>query len=247
MKAILTFHSIDDSGSVLSYPPALFSYLLQKLDRDNIPVVDMATLLEPSTHRGVVLTFDDGMNTVFENALPILKDFGATAHLFVTTNAVNSEQKWPRQPSDVPEFEMLSWQQIEDLHKSGVMIDAHTVSHPDVRKLSEWQLADECEKSNEEIERRLGRRPEFFAYPFGYHNREAREFCRSKYCAAVTTELRSISRTEDMAALPRLDTYYLRSHSMVNHLDELQTKLYLRARWLLRTLRGSHCVANYDN
>lgn len=247
MKAILTFHSIDDSGSVLSYPPSLFSYLLQTLDRCNIPVVDMATILAPATSRGVVLTFDDGMYSVFSDALPVLKDHGACAHIFVTTNAVNSTREWPRQPSDVPGFKMLGWKELEDLHASGVMIEAHTESHPDMRKLSHSQLAEECQRADSEIESRLDRRPKYFAYPFGYHNIKAREFCRTQYDASVTTELRSLSNEEDLAALPRLDSYYLQTPRMIDHLEDFHTSVYLRMRWLLRTMRGSHCIASYDD
>lgn len=247
MKAILTFHSIDDSGSVLSYPQTLFAYLLQTLDRNDIPVLDMATFLAPSTRRGVVLTFDDGMHSVLSNALPVLRDNGACAHLFVTTGAINSDQQWPRQPSDVPGFSMLDWGQLEELHASDVMIEAHTLSHPDMRKLSESEMAEECAKADDEIESRLGRRPEYFAYPFGYHNHSAREFCRNQYQASVTTELRSISGSEDLAALPRLDSYYLQSPWIINNLDSFLTDAYFRARWMLRTVRGSHCIASYDD
>ena len=247
MKAILTFHSIDDSGSVLSYPPTLFEYLLQTLGRSKIPIMDMASFLSPSVHRGVVLTFDDGMHSVLSNALPVLREYDACAHIFVTTTAVNSDQKWPLQSPGVPGFRMLDWGQLEKLHASGVKIEAHTKSHPDMRMLSKSQLMQECESADIEILNRIGRRPEFFAYPFGYHNQKARDFCRSQYRASVTTELRSISKTEDMAALPRLDTYYLRSHSLIDRLEDFHMKIYLRMRWAMRTVRGSHCIANYDD
>lgn len=67
-----------------------------------------------STRRGVVLTFDDGMYSVISDALPILTDYGACAHILVTTNVINSERKWPQQPPDVPGFEMSGWRQLED-------------------------------------------------------------------------------------------------------------------------------------
>jgi peptidoglycan/xylan/chitin deacetylase (PgdA/CDA1 family) len=247
MKAILTFHSIDDSGSVLSYPPGQFAYLLETLRRKKIPIVDLTTIMDPATEHGVALTFDDGMYSLFSDAMPVLKDFEAPAHVFITTNAINSDQKWPRQPSDVPGFKMLGWPEIESLHANNVFIDAHTGSHPDMRNLSASQLVDECEMADSEIERRIGRRPEFFAYPFGYHNKRARDYCRTRYRASVTTELRSLSAGDDVAALPRLDTYYLRTTQFIDKLDSLPVGAYLRFRWLLRTLRGSHCTASHNS
>ncbi len=247
MKAILTFHSIDDSGSVLSYPSTLFARLLHSLDRLGVPVVDLSELLAPNTHRGVSITFDDGMHSVLSNALPILKDFDVPAHLFLTTDAINNEEQWPEQPSAVPGFDMLDWSQIEQLHRSGVTIDAHTQTHPDMRKLSGTELVDECELANDEIEKKVGRRPEFFAYPFGYHHQKSRDVCRKLYRGSVTTELRKLSSEEDLAALPRLDSYYLQSSRMIDHIDSAPASIYLRIRWLLRTLRGTHCTASYDD
>ena len=247
MKAILTFHSIDDSGSVLSYSPELFDRLLRSLDAADIPVVDLGTLLEPGSQKGVALTFDDGMHSVLENALPIMVEHAAKAHLFVTTSAVGTGDPWPKQPTDVPSFDMLSWDDIEHLHDSGVFIDAHTATHPDMRTLDSSEMSDECEFANEEIGRRLGRRPEYFAYPFGYHNRNCRTTCGEIYKACVTTELRSLGDDEDPAALPRLDSYYLQSPRMLDHLNHPLTSGYLRLRWALRTLRGTHCTASSDS
>src|SRR6516164_7287159 len=59
MRAILTFHSIDDSGSVLSYPPRTFERLLLALQHSGIPLLDLDTLLRAETKTGVALTFDD--------------------------------------------------------------------------------------------------------------------------------------------------------------------------------------------
>ncbi len=62
MHAILTFHSIDDKGSVISYSPGHFRLLLEVLARQQIPVLDLDTLLAPGTRKGVAITFDDGIS-----------------------------------------------------------------------------------------------------------------------------------------------------------------------------------------
>src|SRR5262245_11584446 len=63
VRAVLTFHSIDDSGSILSYPPKTFGKLLDALKRCDIPILDLSALMQPYTPRGVALTFDDGMRS----------------------------------------------------------------------------------------------------------------------------------------------------------------------------------------
>ncbi len=106
------------------------------------------------------------------------------------------------------------------------------------------QIAEECGKADEIIQSRLGRKPRYFAYPFGYHNRVSRDFLRDYYPASVTTELRKLGAGEDTAALPRLDSYYFRSRVGIRFLDSPAMHLYLTLRNKMRTLRGSQCVAD---
>jgi peptidoglycan/xylan/chitin deacetylase (PgdA/CDA1 family) len=246
MRAILTFHSIDDSGSVVSCSPKIFARLMAVLAEKEIPVCDLETLLKPETRGGVAITFDDGMRSVYRFALPVISDFGATAHVFIATGAVGENSTWPRQPADIPSFEMLGWDEIEKLHNAGIAIESHTHTHPDMRTLTREQMEDECGAADSMIEKYLGRRPAYFAYPFGYHGKQARLFAGSHYQGAVTTELRMLGAHEDVAAIPRIDSYYLQSEATINYIDSLPVKGYLVARNILRNWRGSQCAAGCD-
>jgi peptidoglycan/xylan/chitin deacetylase (PgdA/CDA1 family) len=237
-RAIITFHSIDESRSVLSYPARSFASLLAALERSRIPVVDLDTLLQPETSCGVALTFDDGIRSVFTAALPILRDSTAPSHLFLTTGAVGGTNRWAGQPAGAPTFDMLRWPEIEALRELGMHIEAHTASHPDLCRLDAAAVAEEYDSANEIIERRLGRRPRFFAYPYGYSNLRVRELARCRYRACLTTELRPLRCEEDMAALPRLDSYYLRSGWIYENLRAPQSRLSVGLRGILRRWRG---------
>jgi peptidoglycan/xylan/chitin deacetylase (PgdA/CDA1 family) len=239
MRAILTFHSIDDSGSVLSFPPRTFANFLEALHRAGLPVCDLDTLLAPATRRGVALSFDDGMRSVFTHALPVLRDHAVPAHLFLTTGAVGGSNRWPTQPARAPAFDMLNWDEIEKLQLAGVRMESHTHSHPDLRDLDDRGIAAECGEADRIIEERLGRRPQYFAYPYGRLTTRASDYARGCYRASVTTELREITGNEDFAALPRLDTYYLRASWVFRRLDAVLPRAYLALRGALRKLRGS--------
>jgi len=239
MKAILTFHSIDTSGSVLSYPPKAFASLLDELGNSGLPVLGLDELLLQETEKGITITFDDGMRSVFTAALPVLRDYAVAAHLFLTTYAIESNNQWPGQPRKAPEFDMLTWDEIERLHDAGVYIDSHTHSHPDMRRLSDGEMLDECEMADDLIGKRLGRRPQYFAYPYGYKNEAVCNYIRNRYQGAVTTEFRTLSSCEDGAQLPRLDSYYLQNHWLQRNLDSSLSRMYLAVRGTLRTLRGT--------
>ena len=168
MRAILTFHSIDSSGSVLSYPRKTFVAFLSALDSAGIPVMTIGELLKPDTRCGVALTFDDGMRSVVTDALSVLREFAAPAHLFLSTNSVGRTNRWQGQPADAPIFDMLDWKDIEVLRSHGVYIEGHSVNHPDLRTLSDDEIEAECCVANEHIRRRLGSPPRYFAFPYGH-------------------------------------------------------------------------------
>ncbi len=238
MRAILTFHSIDDSGSVLSYPPSTFDKLLLALQNSAIPLLDLDTLLRPETKTGVALTFDDGMRSVFTEALPILRNHSAPAHLFLTTGVVGMTNRWPSQPPSAPLFEMLHWREIEALQSAGIHIEAHTVSHPDLRQLSDDALCAECDRADGIIASILGVRPRYFAYPYGLNDSRVRSFARQRYIGSLTTQVRMLQPIEDRAALPRLETYYFRKEFLFRSLQSPATHAYIAVRRAFRRLRG---------
>ena len=179
MKAVLTFHSIDDSGSVLSYPIEKFRRLISALVESSTPVVSIDDLSTVSD--GVVLSFDDGMSTVCKYALPILKNAGLPAHLFLTTGAVGRDNRWPTQPANAETFSMMSWEEIDNCINGGMMVDAHTNTHPFLTRCSDQQIKDECEEANSIIFRYTGRQPTAFAYPYGDQDSRVVEVIRSIY------------------------------------------------------------------
>jgi peptidoglycan/xylan/chitin deacetylase (PgdA/CDA1 family) len=238
VRAILTFHSVDESGSVLSYPPKTFNKLLDALERRGIPILGLDSLLRPETSCGVALTFDDGLRTVFTEALPILRSHSAPAHLFLTTGVVGLTNRWPSQPRSIPVFEMLRWSEIEVLQEMGMRIEAHTASHPDFCRLSDAAIRAECESADETIASRLGVGPRYFAYPYGRSDARVRDFTRNRYAGSFTTELRVLRHQEDTAALPRLDAYYLRHKLIFDDLRALHTCAFLAFRRALREFRS---------
>ena len=61
------------------------------------PVVTFDELLRRDD--GITITFDDGMRSVYEHALPVLREHGFPAHIFLTTSRVGKDIGWPGQPA----------------------------------------------------------------------------------------------------------------------------------------------------
>ena len=61
----------------------------------------------------------------------------------------------------------MRWQDVSRLVEGGHDVGAHTLSHCEVSELSTAALNAELDASTTLIECKTGRRPEFFAVPFG--------------------------------------------------------------------------------
>lgn len=105
-----------------------------------------------------------------------------------------------------------------------VHFGAHTVSHVNLRRVSQQRLHDEIEQSASAIERYVDERPRSFAYPYGWTaavgEREARAVAAAGFAIAVTTQpgVLSPSCLERPTQMPRV--------SLNGH---FQKKRYVRA------------------
>ena len=116
----------------------------------------------------VVITFDDGYESVYKFAFPILQKYGFVASVFIITGYVGKFNDW-----DVTwgkRFRHLSWEQIEELAKHGFSFGSHTVSHPDLTKLDKKSLQFELSYSKKTLEDKIGKRVDFLSYPFGRYD-----------------------------------------------------------------------------
>ncbi len=236
MRAVITFHSLDYDASVLSFPPSRFAHFIESLARNRIPVVSYAELR--GRERGVTLTFDDGMRSLHEAALPVLREHRIPAHLFLTTGAVGRDNGWRSQPAQAPRYAMLDWKQVAACAAGGVLVESHTRSHADLRRLGNDAIAAECAAADAEIEQRVGRRPRLFAYPYGHFDDRVVAAVAGLYEACFTTRMAYFDGGADPARAPRLDAYYLQSRWVQERLLSWPVRSYLDGRSLIRALRG---------
>jgi peptidoglycan/xylan/chitin deacetylase (PgdA/CDA1 family) len=239
VRAILTFHSVDPSGSVLSIAPAELRSLVLSIRRSGHRIVDLAQMLaSPATPRRIALTFDDGVASLHEHALPLLADLDAPATLFLTTGWLGRDNRWPGMPADAPHMTMLDWEQVRALRSAGWSIQAHTVNHPDLRALGDGEIDRELEDCDSEIEGRLGVRPDVFAYPYGLGVAGVAARARRRYRHAVTAAMGTLPEVlADPMRVPRLETYYFREPRVHRRFGGALFRGYLAARATLRRLR----------
>jgi peptidoglycan/xylan/chitin deacetylase (PgdA/CDA1 family) len=239
MRAILTYHSIDESGSPISMSEKVFRAQIGWLARARVPVVSLDALMRmPSDADAIALTFDDAFVSFGDVAAPLLADHGLPATLFVVTDAAGATNRWNGQRHrGIPELPLLNWESLGRLADSGVELGAHTRTHADLSRVTSPQLHDEVVGSAERIERETGRAPTTFAYPYGALSDPAVDLVATRFDWGCTTEMRSVGARETRARLPRLDMYYLRSAGQLEAWGTIRFRCHLTIRAGARLVR----------
>jgi peptidoglycan/xylan/chitin deacetylase (PgdA/CDA1 family) len=210
MRAILTYHSIDSSGSPVSLSKETFAEHATFLASGRVKVLTLAELLSaPDTEDAVALTFDDGFRNFATQAMPVLTDHSLPATVFVVSDTVGGTNAWGgRDEPGIPTLPLMDWDELQSVSDAGFEIGSHTRRHPRLTSLSPAQVEDEMTGCRERIHAELGKRPTRFSYPYGDVNDAVAGVARKTFAQSVTTEFRPLSRDDDPARLPRLDAYY---------------------------------------
>jgi peptidoglycan/xylan/chitin deacetylase (PgdA/CDA1 family) len=170
---ILMYHSIRD-GTGTKHPyfetntfPELFSRHLHYLRDRGYTTVDLSDAVETietgsDVKRPVVITFDDGYRDFYTHAFPVLTEHGLRATVFVVSDNTADE----RVCTDGKEY--MTWKEVREIHSHGIQIGSHTVTHPELYRLSLLKVEDEIRQSKGTIEDKLGAPVSSFSYPFAF-------------------------------------------------------------------------------
>jgi peptidoglycan/xylan/chitin deacetylase (PgdA/CDA1 family) len=153
--------------------------------------------------KAVVLTFDDGWKSAL-NAVPILERYRMKASFWIITGAGIG-------------IDYLEWSDIEQLARNPLFqVESHTVTHPWDPKdnLVTWLAGSvpgkdsaavraELVESKAALERRLGRRVDYLAWPVGWYTDEMVRMAKEAGYRALLT-------AEDGGNAPGDDVFYIK-------------------------------------
>lgn len=209
---ILSYHSVSERSSAAfrryTISPTLLrehAAFLAASGYRTLTISDLvAHLREGVPERCVALTFDDAFADFAEEALPILRDFGMTATLYVPTRFVAGAGSWLVREGEA-QRRIMGWSQILEAAEEGIECGAHSDTHRELDLLPARSLEDEVRLPKRILEERLGREVRTFAYPFGYHSRRARQTVSAAgYSSACAVGNVSATSRSNPFALPRL-------------------------------------------
>lgn len=190
---ILAFHDIGKTKaiSVTCVNRDLFERFLIFLGESGIKGTSISTCKNTND---LPLTFDDGLESFYLVAFPLLRKYHFSATVFVVTGFVGRQSEWDyyRRPH-------MNWKQIIELQREGIEFGSHTHSHRDLRKLSSDSLLAELSDSRKVLEDQLATTVRLVSYPFGRFNDRVTEAARQAgYQAGF-----SLARDGGPMAIPR--------------------------------------------
>ncbi len=242
---ILTYHSIDNSGSVISTSPEKFQSQMQFLSDTSFNVISLEIIIScirenrPFPPKSIAITFDDGFKNVYDTAYPILKELGFKATVFLVTGYCGKNNQWQGQPAKIPVLEIMGWDEVIEMANNGIDFGAHTVNHPNLLELSLEQAEDEIVNSKKVLEERLEKNILFFAYPYGGKTNKFSNIIKDEFQCAASTELKVADLDSDIYSLPRTDMYYFSRNNYFSWIGASRFNSYIKIRNLLRSFRNN--------
>jgi peptidoglycan/xylan/chitin deacetylase (PgdA/CDA1 family) len=239
MRAILTYHSIDPSGSPISTDGEAFERQVTWLTSGRVRVTRLDELVVlPPNEDAVAITFDDGLANFAEIAAPRLLAHGLPVTLFVVSHCAGGTNAWNgRVDPAVPHLPLLGWTALARLCEQGVTLGAHSRTHADLTRLAPGAIRDEVAGSAEEIQRETGVRPQVFAYPYGRRNRSVSQAVAEAFLYGCTADFAPLSNDDPPAELPRLDMFYFRRTRWLEDWGRPALKRFIKLRHRIRRVR----------
>lgn len=157
--------------------------------------VELLNSGKPIPEKTVVLSVDDGYKTFLENGMPLLREFGYKATLFINTNQFGSG-------------DFLSEDEIRQLMDEGIEIQNHSDSHAYFVNIKPQELEEafreDLLKAQDIFREKFGFKPTLYSYPYGEYTPAMQEVLKKEgYVAATAQKSGVISSYCDRYALPR--------------------------------------------
>jgi peptidoglycan/xylan/chitin deacetylase (PgdA/CDA1 family) len=239
MRAILMYHSVDRSGSIISVTPETFRAHVEWLATGQVRVVSLTKLLDLADDvDAIALTFDDALASVATEAAPALAQHGFPATIFVATRHVGGDNRWNGAVDPgVPVQAVLDWDALARLQSQGFTIGGHTRHHRHLRHCDAAELSDELAGSADDIAATLGERPTTFAYPYGDVDARVARVAREQFAICCTTAFRLVRERDQREMIPRLDAWYFRDPARLRRWGTPIFHQYVATRHALRRIR----------
>lgn len=208
--SILGYHEFSETGPAteMRLERDTFRRQLQAIKDNGLHVISLQDFIDWKSgkksipERSILITIDDGWQSVYTIAYPILKEFNYPFTLFLYKNYVDGGGK------------ALTTKMIQEMQANGASIGSHSVTHPYPATVKQKQnagpeiyetfLQTEMGESKKFLEEKFGGNILTYAYPGGYQTPEMHKIGKSYgYQFLFTVLPGKVKRDSPNELLPR--------------------------------------------
>ena len=147
-----------------------------------IPADGMTPL--SSGERYAAVTFDDGYQSVLQNAVPELEVRKIPATIFVIAGIIGRSPGWEGYLENT-----MTLAQLKELPSDLITLGSHTITHPALPSIPEVKAKSELADSRTKLQELLGRKIELFSFPYGAFEEKMIGWCKEAGYERVFTTL----------------------------------------------------------
>ncbi|HTL48439.1 MAG TPA: polysaccharide deacetylase family protein [Verrucomicrobiae bacterium] len=165
---ILCYHAITaEKADYMNVSPENFRDQMKALAEEGYRTVPLDYFFGSGgkVERPIVITFDDGYRDNCTDAWPIMKEFGMTGTIFCVSGKIGGDK-------------YLDRQQIREMAAAGFQFGSHTVTHPRLHQTPKEQKKEELSASKEALQAILGKKVDYFCYPYGQYDQDCLELLK---------------------------------------------------------------------
>ena len=189
---IISYHKISDKREMglTTVSCSQFRSQMQWLRHNGYQSILFEDLLAKHIlpEKPIIITFDDGYENIYENAVPIMRETGFRGIIYIITNFIGKYNTWEA-VSFQRKFRHMTAAQIMELQDAGFEFGVHGRSHFYLPVLSSDKLHEEVFNAKKYLETILKREVYSFCYPYG---RLSDRVCQYVLQAGYTFAIRNL-------------------------------------------------------
>lgn len=209
---IINYHKIEpdwDIGITTRHPDRFYrdmEYL--SLNKFNTITFKDLVINKSLPENPLIITFDDGYESVFNFARPVLKEFGFRAVAYIPVHYIGKINDWDVQFGS-KRYRHLSAEQIQIMSAEGFEIASHGLDHLPFTMFDSVRLSKELSQSKSMLEQVIKTEVVSICYPFGHFNHAVIQAVReSGYSYGVASlYFKDLHADYSQFVLPRFNIY----------------------------------------
>ena len=184
---VLMYHSISNSKNPLSVSINSFEKQMRFMNQNAFKTTSLCNIENIKSGKFFIITFDDGYEDVFLNALPILKKYNFTATCFFVSNLIGKYNVWDEDKENFIKLNLMNNSQISLWIDNNMDVGSHTADHKNLLKLNSNDKKIQINEPKKYFNELFNIDVKTFSYPFGAFDDESFNIVKDNYLFAVTT------------------------------------------------------------